>query len=340
MKQNLSNALRARQPKFDTDDKADRSALSALFIPLVIALLCAIGVLLLLLAAGDFFCVFLSAVTNPTLYIPAILTALSVFVFLKLRSRKFLSIACCILSLLLFTGYFVSLIRHPLPLLQLITQRDRAAALSSQQTKPVFENAVRYESASPALYFEQSDTQQMPSQEQKEALATMLASLPDALQKNAAGVYFLSEKSFNDAIASQSTFDAAGFSSSSDFSVAIKVPDLDLDEYWTYFRDGTRVSLNSPQSYLETLVHELTHLADLQMDGQTLRLSSTPEWKAIYETQKDVFGPYGATSPIELFAEGGVYYFLYSDLLHELSPAIEDFFADHFPEGANTSSAA
>ena len=317
---------RSNPSQTDRSIRANRSFLSALFVAAACGIVTGLFFLAVLVAAGDFASVWQSAVSMPILFLPALMAAVCVFFFLLFRKNRIMSLLCCVLSFTLFGSYVYYVCQSPLPFLQLMTMRDQAVAKQMQQSSPIFENCVREGESQPALYFESTSSQQMPSKEDQEAILAMISELPDSLKGHAAGIYFLSEDTFNSCIEEETSFDAAGFSRSSNFSTAIKVPDLRLDDYWTVFRDGQQVLLSVPQSYKETIVHELTHLVDVQITGNHLRLSATPEWTAIYDSQKEIFGKYGASSRIEMFAEAGVYYYLYPDLLQQMSPQIYEFF--------------
>lgn len=306
-----------------------KSSLSAFFVSMLYGLFAGSLFLFLIVFAGDFEIIWKQAISSPALIVPSLTVGGTVFLFFLFRKRKILSFLISAAGVAAFCGYFVYLLHTPVPFIQLITVRDSAVQQTLQQSSSLFENCVQEGNEHPAVYFEVSDQASMPGDAEKKAIVQMIHELPSALKKQAAGIYFLSENSFNQAIEQETNIDAAGFSRASNFTAAIKVPDLNRSEYLTYFRNGRTCSLSSPESFKETIVHELVHLADVRTHGSTLRISSLPRWKEIYETQKDLFGEYGATNRSEFFAEAGVYYFLYPDLLKEMSPAVYDFFFEY-----------
>lgn len=173
----------------------------------------------------------------------------------------------------------------------------------------------------PIYYVDDGDLSVTVSQSTLDALTRYIDGLPSVLLENCSAVYLMEEPAFeamDDQYENSSVF---GVSKSSDFTMDIRLVSNGSNSY-TYMHDGTAVTLDNPLFYTETIVHELIHLADMKAGLQTQLASQSEPFASWYAAYPDLFGTYGSTSPAEWFAEAGVYYFMYPDLLMEISAEI------------------
>lgn len=197
-----------------------------------------------------------------------------------------------------------------------------------QARNPLYPGSVLVADSPVLIYYldDGSTPEKMPP-DQLDSVAAFVAGLPEVLTERTAAIYLMEDGLFlqqNGDI--ENPGNVFGVSDSRNVSTQIRLIHQDSDEMYTYLKDGTLVFLSDPSFYSETIVHEMTHLFDLYPDdGETL-LSDSRQLQDFYSRQPDLLGEYGSTSPAEYFAEAGVYYFLYPQLMQEKSPELYAWF--------------
>lgn len=217
----------------------------------------------------------------------------------------------------------------PAQIAQLRMLRDHTRQKANQQQAPLISNTVRQPASEVPLYFEEIEGQSVLSQADQQQIAQIINNLPSLLKEKAAGVYFLSRESFRKQHSQDFEEEIAGFTQMENATIVIKVRLDEARNYRSLCKDGSSIALDDPYSYQETLVHEFTHLLDIQTKGETACLSDRADWIDLYNRYQYSLGNYASTSPIEFFAEAGVYYYLYPHLLYTISPEIYNWFTTY-----------
>lgn len=238
------------------------------------------------------------------------------------------------LSALIWSGLCLSLVfcmaavlfKPPAQLSQIRMVRDHTIQKSAQNILPIFENTERVIECEEPLYFETISGLPSLACSDQQQIAQIINDLPPVLKEKAAGIYFLTRATFNSMHEQNQADDIAGFTRMDNAAVVIKIRIDEADNYRSLCKNGMTLGLDDPYSYQETLVHELVHLLDVQTIGATAWLSERQDWLDLYGRYQNVLGEYAASSPAEFFAEAGVYYFLYPQLLMDLSPEIYTWF--------------
>lgn len=229
---------------------------------------------------------------------------------------------------LVFSMSYVS--NHPSPqITQLRMLRDHTVQKANQQIAPLIPNTIRQPSSEVPLYFEEIEGQPVLSQADQQQIASIINNFPSLLKEKAAGIYFLSRDSFHKQHSQDFEEEIAGFTQMENATIVIKVRLDEAHNYRSLCKDGSSLALDDPFSYQETLVHEFTHLLDIQTKGENACLSDRADWIDLYNRYQYSLGNYASTSPIEFFAETGVYYYLYPQLLYTISPEIYNWFSTY-----------
>lgn len=173
----------------------------------------------------------------------------------------------------------------------------------------------------PIFYVDDGNLEQTIPQSTLDALTAYIADLPAVLLDNCSAMYLMEEKAFEDMDPSYENSIVFGLSKSSNFTVDIRLVS-DGSSSYTYMHSGQPVTLDNPVFYTETIVHELVHLFDMKSASRGALYSESDPFIAWYQSSPELFGSYGGTSPAEWFAEAGVYYFMYPDLLQMMSADI------------------
>ncbi len=215
----------------------------------------------------------------------------------------------------------------PAQIAQLCMLRDHTIQKANQQRAPLIANTVRQTYSEVPLYFEAIEGQSVLSENDQIQIAQIINNLPSVLKEKAAGVYFLSRDTFRNEHIKHFEDEIAGFTQMENATIVIKVRIDEANNYRSLCKDGSVLGLDDPYSYQETIIHEFTHLLDVQIKGETACLSDRDDWIDLYNRYQMELGNYASTSPIEFFAEAGVYYFLYPELLYSRSPEIYNWFS-------------
>lgn len=217
----------------------------------------------------------------------------------------------------------------PAQIAQLCMLRDHTIQKANQKQAPLLPNTIRQTYSEVPLYFESINGQPVLSENDQIAISQIINNLSPLLKEKAAGVYFLSRETFRNEHMQNFEDEIAGFTQMENATIVIKVRIDEAHNYRSLCKDGSVLGLDDPYSYQETIIHEFTHLLDVQTKGATACLSDRADWVDLYNRYRLELGTYASTSPIEFFAEAGVYYFLYPELLYSRSPEIYNWFSIH-----------
>ncbi len=215
----------------------------------------------------------------------------------------------------------------PAQIAQLCMLRDHTIQKANQQQAPLLSNTVRQAYSEVPLYFELVNGQSVLSENDQIQISQIINDLSPLLKEKAAGVYFLSRDTFRNEHMQNFEDEIAGFTQMETATIVIKVRIDEANHYRSLCKDGSVLELDDPYSYQETIIHEFTHLLDVQTKGETACLSDRADWLDLYNRYRLELGVYASTSPIEFFAEAGVYYFLYPELLYSRAPEIYNWFS-------------
>ncbi len=200
--------------------------------------------------------------------------------------------------------------------------KNQVQSIEEQKSAPLIENVIESSQSEVPFYIETINGQPLLSKENEAEIASYIRLLPEDLQKKAGAVYFLSPKRFYAIEGCLPDPEISGITQLEKAAIFIKDRSSSAGQYQGVLKDGTPVALDSALAYRDTLVHEFMHLLDVQREGSYLQLSSSPDWKELFEKYRTLLGDYGATSPEEFFAEAGVYALLYPDQLQNTAPEI------------------
>lgn len=257
--------------------------------------------------------------TYSVLWILPSLFFAGIFLHVYVRRNFFRLCLWVFLCLILAMGSMYFVINPPAQLYQLGYIRQRLKDIPVDNIEGLDQIAAK------PLKIYMQDAKEMDPDAQ-EWIISFVSSLDPALLARPSGLYFLNLDSFSKEMGEDFTSGVFGYSQNMSRQAFIRMPSDSEQNRYTVFKDGSHVDLSEPDFYTETIVHELCHLLDVQEQGDTLFFSRSPEWQNLYDQYSQLLGEYGATSPVEFFAEAGVYYFLYPDLLQDISPEIYDAF--------------
>lgn len=309
------------------------SAFLAFVQNLLFALLCGGGFLIFEISLFNLWPVFSLEISHWQLWvIPAAVSGF-IFLFRSFHSRlaRFMICAFCIMGILI-TGVMYGKEIADLSSAYILDLRI-SEQKNEQLEQPEYPEAFRL-SEDPLLVYWVDDpqTEEGLDEQQLENIVTFIRNLPPVLTQYAASVYLVEDQIFkNQNPELEKSGEVFGVSSTAEASADIRVVFEDSSVLYTYLKDGTTVFLNDPVFYRETIVHELTHLLDYYSTGVQELKRSSPEFTQFYEKAPDAFGSYGATAPEEYFAEAGVCYFLYPQMMKETSPEVYSFFERNYP---------
>lgn len=211
---------------------------------------------------------------------------------------------------------------------QLHIQSER----KQQKNNPLYPNLEIIENEKiPVFYVAgESADEKLTSSDTLAQISSFIERLPEQLLDNTAGIYLMEDQSFLKETSDFSSTEIFGLSDTATLSVHIRLSPEEYGEFYTKLHDGKLVGLQDPAFYEETIVHELCHLLDYRYGSYGMLLSSEKEFLDIYDQKKDFFGNYATSSPAEFFAECGVYYYLYPELMKEQFPGGYAYFQTQF----------
>lgn len=204
---------------------------------------------------------------------------------------------------------------------------------NAQTDQPLYENSEQI-SESPLLVYwtDDPETEEVLDDGSKEQIAMFIEQLPDVLTRYGASIYLMEDEAFlRECSDIEKNGNVYGVSSTAEAAANIRIILKDPGLLYTYLKDGSTVLLSDPAFYHETIVHELTHLLDYYSTGVQELKSHSSQIEQFYQNNPYQFGEYGASSREEYFAEAGVYYFLYPDLMQENAPEVYAFFVENYP---------
>lgn len=200
-----------------------------------------------------------------------------------------------------------------------------ASALMVQKEKakdtPAYESMQLFQTDPVPVYIETGYS--LPP-DSADGLRKIWNRLPKILQEKASGIYFASEPTFLNDMNQPSQ--SLGYSVVYNGSIVLRL----FQNARVTYPDGSTADSDAFLFYESTLIHELMHQFDVREEGATLFWHETPEFQELYAAHLQDFGDYAASDPKEMFAETGMLYFLYPDLLEQRAPVLADWFRTLF----------
>lgn len=259
---------------------------------------------------------------KPVLWAFPLCISLAVYVLVSMKQtwkQVVLFMICFALSVV--TGAFV--IGKPEMLTKAAWLARRTEAMETDPWTDEFDNTTLLFDLPVPLYLENGlESTGMDY----ESISAYLETLPEELVHRAGAFFILSEETFKEQMDDSYTSGTYGYTTVDTQSIILRSPGSNGRELYTINKDGTLVSLSSADFFNETIVHELCHLLDYRLEGDALFTSRTDVWKQLYQEYAQDLSEYSRKSSQEFFAETGVYYFLYPDLLKQISPELYDAF--------------
>lgn len=204
--------------------------------------------------------------------------------------------------------------------------KSQSESIDRQRTQPLVDNVALNTDSDVPFYVEIQEGQPLLDPAAQNLLVSYINSLPQILKEKAGAIYFLAPDSFYSIEGCQEDPSITGITQLERAAIYLKDRSDPSGQFVSIAKDGTAISLNNPQVYRDTLVHEFMHLLDVQTEGLHLQRSGSEQWQALFTQYQNVLGDYAATSPEEFFAEAGVYYLYYPEQLQRLAPEVYSYF--------------
>lgn len=322
----ISNRQKSRRHRPSAFFILTKASLKALFVILL--------TLILELWFNELLAIWKESLSYSLLWFLPLLFGLGVFLDTLCR-RAWLSVLTWtgICTVLVITMTSVCL-HPPAQITQLGMLRSYVREKQAQNLQPSIDRTIRQPLCEVPLYFEETEDGLPILDDQDQILiAQMINEMPETLRTRAAGVYFLGRDSFNAMHDYGPSDEIAGFTQMASATIVIKVRSDEADRFQALSKNGQTISLDDPECYRETLIHEFCHLLDVRHTGQTACLSDRQDWHDLFTRYQPVLGDYAMTSPAEFFAEAGVYYFLYPEQLQQMAPELYTWFSDYALNG-------